>query len=192
MLLDYVNGFTSLVYVPAIAFGLLGVTPFDTTGWSYATHMIPLAVATEAWLLVINRPFADRRSKQRHPYRALWRARVIWTGMAPIYMRAAVQALAAGPNRRPVYRVTRKHDDHRWHWQLTVPQAFAVTATAAVGAYSTVHHTLPPLAVLLATTYWGGLHLILFTRFITFSWHGVRRRRRAATSWPAPAPVPAT
>ena len=189
MVLDYCNAFVSLVYLPAIALALLGLTPFDTSGWSYVAFMGPLAIATEVWLLVINRPFNDRRRRQRHPYRALWRARVIWTGMAPIYVKAVVQAVVGGRHHKPVYRVTRKQDHHQWYWQLTVPQAFAVTAILSAAAYSAVFQRLPPLAVLGATTYWGGLHLVLFAKFVTHGWHGVRLVRRSAGAAAVGEPV---
>ncbi len=189
MVLDYLNAFTSLVYVPAIALSLVGMTPFDTTGWTYVLFMGPIALATEVWLLVINRPFNDRRRRQRDPYRALWRARVIWTGMAPIYLKAAVQAIGGGRHHKPVYKVTRKQDHHEWYWQLTVPQAFAVTGIAACGLYSAVYGHLPPAAVLGATTYWGGLHLVLFAKFVTYGWRGVRPLRRTVST-PAAEPNP--
>lgn len=181
MALHYFNGFLSLVYLPAIALALLGYTPFRSDGWSYLFFMGPFILATEVWLLVINRPFNDRRKRQRHPYRDLWRVRVIWTGMAPIFMKASVQAVLGGRHRKPVYKVTRKQDEHRWYWKLTVPQAFAVTAIAACGVYSALYHRLPPLVLLGATTYWGGIHLVLFGKFVTYGWHGVRQVQDLAT-----------
>lgn len=72
---------------------------------------------------MINHPYNDRRRRQRRPIRALWQVRVMWAGMAPVYMKAVLQALLAGPNRKPVYKVTRKQDDLRWHWRHTLPRA---------------------------------------------------------------------
>ncbi len=56
------------------------------------------------------------------PTSGVWKARVLWVGLAPVYMKACVLALAGGRHRKPVYRVTRKHDEHRWYWRLVLPQ----------------------------------------------------------------------
>jgi cellulose synthase (UDP-forming) len=113
MVLYYLHSFTMLVYLPSVVLSLLGYAPFITTARSFLVHMLPLVLATEAWLLVANRPFNDRRQRQRSPFRELWRVRIVWSGMTPVYMKAAVQAIIGGPNRKPTYKVTRKHDDHR-------------------------------------------------------------------------------
>ena len=89
--------------------------------WVLAGHHIP-SFWPELWLLATNRPYNDRRARQRHPILDLWRARIMWTGLAPVYAKASAQAILSGPRRKPVYKVTRKEDDHRWHWQHTVPQ----------------------------------------------------------------------
>ena len=118
----YLHSFTVLVYVPSIIGALLGYVPFRASGQSFLVHMLPIVLATEAWLLAINRPYNDRRRRQRHPVRELWRVRIIWSGMAPVFMKASLQAILGGPNRKPVYKVTRKHDDPRWHWGHTLPR----------------------------------------------------------------------
>ena len=116
--------------MPSIVGALLGYLPFTASGVSFLVHMLPIVLATEAWLLAINRPYNDRRRRQRTPIRELWRVRIIWSGMAPVFMKASIQAILGGPNRKPVYKVTRKHDDPRWHWGHTLPQ----TTRAADGA----------------------------------------------------------
>ena len=78
-------------------------------------------LATELWLLVVNHPYNDRRARQRRRFRNLWQVRIMWTGMAPVYMKACVQALIGGRRRKPIYKVTRKQDDLRWHWRHTLP-----------------------------------------------------------------------
>jgi cellulose synthase (UDP-forming) len=184
MLVFYLNAFTVIVYVPSITLSLLGWTPLDATGIAYVGHMIPLVLATEVWLLVVNHPFYDRRAKQRRPIRALWQVRIMWTGMAPIYMKAAIQALAGGPHRKPTYKVTRKVDDLRWHWRHTLPQTSLVLLVLFVMVYAIVHGTLPSASLLAGAVYWGGLNIMLLSGFVTRGWHGLgiagRALRRSA------------
>ncbi len=174
MLLDYLHGIAVMIYLPCLLMSLLGSTPFVASGWSYLLHIGPIVIATELWLLATNRPYNDRRTRQRHPFLDLWRARIIWTGLAPVYAKASVQAVISGPRRKPVYKVTRKEDDHRWHWQHTVPQAVPLVIVAAVAVYAVVNRTLPNAALLLATVYWGALNVALLLGFVSRSWHGLR------------------
>ena len=180
MLLFYLNAFTVLVYVPSIALALLGWTPLRTSGNSYVDHLLPLVVCTELWLLVINHPYNDRRRRQRRPIRALWQVRVMWAGMAPVYMKAVLQALLTGPNRKPVYKVTRKQDDLRWHWRHTLPQTTIVLIVVCVMLYAGSHGTLPSVNLLVGAVYWGGLNIVLLTGFVTRGWHGVQWARQVS------------
>jgi cellulose synthase (UDP-forming) len=180
LLCYYLQSFTVLVYVPSIIAALLGYVPFKASGESFLIHMLPIVLATEAWLLAINRPYNDRRRRQRHPVRELWRVRIIWSGMAPVFMKASVQAILGGPNHKPVYRVTRKHDDPRWHWGHTLPQTSVLALVAFTVTYAVSHGTLPRLDLLFPFVYWGGLYVALFAGFIARSWYGVRSLRRAA------------
>jgi cellulose synthase (UDP-forming) len=179
MLVFYLNAFTVLIYLPSIACSLLGWTPLSATGVGYIGHMIPLVLATELWLLVVNHPFYDRRRRQRKRVRALWQVRIMWTGMAPIYMKAALQAIAGGPRRKPVYKVTRKEDDLRWHWRHTMPQTLVVVVVTIVLVYAVGEGTLPSVSLLAGAVYWGGLNVALLTGFVTRGWHGLGRARRA-------------
>jgi len=182
MIVFYLNAFTTLVYLPSLACSLLGWIPLDASGAGYAQHMLPLVLATEMWLLVLNQPFFDRRRRQRRPFRALWRQRVMVAGLAPIYMKASLQAILSGPNRKPVYKVTRKEDDVRWHWRHTLPQTAAAVLLPLMGLYAAVHGTLPPPWLLAGTLYWGGLNIVLLTEFVSRGWHGVLRTRRGAAA----------
>jgi cellulose synthase (UDP-forming) len=183
LLLFYFNAFTVCVYIPSIICSLLGSVPFDTPTGSYLIHMLPLVLATEVWLLALNRPYHDRRRRQRAPYRELWRVRIMWTGLAPVYMKGCIQAILGGPNRKPVYKVTRKHDDVRWHWRQTLPQTTVVLAVLAVAVYGVRFGTLPNLTLLAGTAYWGGLNVVLLGGFVARGWYGVRWLRR----WTRPA-----
>jgi len=199
MLAFYLNAFTVLVYIPSILCTLLGWTPLDADGAGYLLHMLPLVAATEIWLLVVNHPYNDRRRRQRRRFRSLWQVRIMWTGMAPVYMKACVQALLGGRRRKPVYKVTRKEDDLRWHWRHTLPHTTVVLLVLFVGIYALRHGTLPSVSLLAGAVYWGGLNVVLLTGFVARGWHGVRwaggaARRRAAAAGGRQAPVvaPAT
>jgi hypothetical protein len=142
--------------------------------------MLPLVLATEVWLLVLNHPYADRRRRQRHPVRALWRQRIMVTGLALVYMKATLQAIVNGPHRKPVYTVTRKEHDVRWHWRHTLPQTAVVLLIPIVGIYALVHGRLPGIWLVAGSLYWGGLNIVLLAGFVTRGWHGVARVRRGA------------
>ena len=119
----------------------------------------------------------------------------MWTGMAPVYMKACVQAILNGPNRKPVYRVTRKEDDLRWHWRQTLPQTSLVLLVLFVMVYAVRHGSLPSASLLAGAVYWGGLNAVLLTGFVTRGWHGIRwldhvaRRSGAVTAAEAPEPA---
>lgn len=174
MLLDYLHAFAVMVYLPCLALSLLGWTPFQASGLSYLLHIGPVVVATECWLLAVNRPYNDRRGRQRRPYLNLWRARIMWTGLAPIYAKASILAIISGPNRKPVYKVTRKENDYRWHWQQSMPQAIPIMVVSIVAIYALVNDTLPSLVLLSATLYWGALNVALLVGFVSRSWHGLQ------------------
>jgi cellulose synthase (UDP-forming) len=178
LLFYYLQSFTVIVYVPAIVGALLGYVPFTSNGAGFLEHMVPLALATEAWLLAINRPYNDRRRHQRHPVRELWRVRVIWSGLAPVFIKASVQAILGGRQHKPVYKVTRKHNDQRWHWGHTLPQTTVLLTVLATLVYGLRNGTLPRLSTLIPVVYWGGLYVALFAGFIARSWYGVVSLRR--------------
>jgi len=180
LLLYYLHSFTVLVYVPCILGALLGYVPFDTGGRGFVVHMLPLVLATEAWLLAINRPYNDRRRRQRHPIRELWRVRIIWSGLAPVFIKASVQAILGGRARKPVYKVTRKHNDPRWHWGHTLPQTSVLLAVLFTLAYALRSGAVPRPIVLVPFVYWGGLYVALLAGFVARSWYGVHSLRRAA------------
>ncbi len=146
----------------------------------YVAHLLPLVLAVEIWLLVLNLPYGDRRTRQRRLVRKLWQTRVMWTGMAPVYAKAVILAIVGGPNRKPTYVVTRKEDDIRWHWRHTLPQTTLVLGVLCVLVYGLRYGTLPSLALLAGSVYWGGLNIALLTSFVTRSWYGLKRTQRAA------------
>jgi cellulose synthase/poly-beta-1,6-N-acetylglucosamine synthase-like glycosyltransferase len=173
LLLFYLASFTVLAYVPAIAASLLGYVPIEAGTVSFLVHMLPIVLATELWFLALNYPYNDRRQRQRRLYRDLWRVRTMWAGLAPVFMKASILAVVNGPDRKPSYKVTRKHNDLRWHWRDTLPQATIVVGVTATALYAFRFHTLPSPVLLLGTVYWGGLNVILLGNFVTRGWHGL-------------------
>lgn len=182
LLFFYLSSFTVLVYVPTLCLALLGWAPLDSDATGFLTRMLPIVVATETWLLVLNQPYNDRRKKQRQKYRALWRVRTMWVGLAPVFMKASLLAILNGPNRKPVYQVTRKTHVHAWHWRQTLPQTTIVLTVVAVAIYALRFQTLPNPVLLVGTVYWGGLNVVLLSSFITRSWHGLSRTGTSVAS----------
>ncbi len=167
--LCYLNSFTTPVYVASLLFCLVtGAGPLEFTPWACALFMGSLVVVSELWLAVSFYPYNDRRRRQRGYLRSLWRARVVWNGLAPAYMVGAFKALAGGPHRKPVYRVTRKTHDHRFHWRFVVPHAAAVVALVAASVYAVVAGSMSTSVV--PSLYWSGLVLALLVNFISLSW----------------------
>ncbi len=173
ILLFYLSSFTVIVYIPTVALALLGWVPLESDASGYLTRVLPLVLATEVWLLALNHPYNDRRLRERHPYRALWQVRTMWVGLAPIFIKASFQAIVGGPNRKPVYKVTRKEHDQRWHWRHTLPQTTIVLVTVTIAIYAARFGTFPDPILLAGTVYWGGLNVILLSSFVSRGWHGV-------------------
>jgi cellulose synthase (UDP-forming) len=180
MLAFYLNAFTAFVYIPCVALSLLGTSVLVADGTDYIVHLLPLVLAIEAWLLVLNLPYGDRRARQRKLVRKLWQTRVMWTGMAPVYAKAVLLAIFGGPNRKPTYVVTRKEHDLRWHWRHTLPQTTVVLFVVCVAVYAVRFGTLPNLGLLVGSVYWGGLNVALLTSFISRGWYGIRHAQRLA------------
>ena len=53
LLFFYLSSFTVLVYVPTLCLALLGWVPLDSNAMGFLTRMLPMVVATEVWLLVL-------------------------------------------------------------------------------------------------------------------------------------------
>ena len=107
-------------------------------------------------------------------------------------MKACVLAVAGGRNRKPVYRVTRKHDEHRWYWRLVLPQM--ADAGVLVGSMAKTLSSDDLLhEVDLGSLYWVSIFALTLGCFIPRSWFrvGVRARLAALVARSAPVPGPA-
>jgi cellulose synthase (UDP-forming) len=154
-LLFYFHSFTLVVYVPAAALTCLGFLPLNGSAFAYFLHLIPYALASELRLLILNRPFADRRRRQRQPLRSLWRVKVMWLGLAPVYWVACCKALLGGPRRKPLYKITRKTTRVRWYWKETLPQAALAAMLPAALLVGLLLGRLAPVATIVCAGYWG-------------------------------------
>jgi cellulose synthase (UDP-forming) len=97
----------------------------------------------------------------------------MWAGLAPVFMKAVVQAVLNGPNRKPTYKVTLKTDDARWHWRHTLPQTAVIMTFAVVGITALRYGTYPSVTLLVGSVYWGALNVVLLANFVSRSWHGL-------------------
>lgn len=200
-LLFYLHSFALLVYVPAAALTCFGLLPLAGSAFAYFVHLIPYAVASELRLLLLNKPFGDRRTRQRRPLRALWRVKVMWLGLAPVYVIACCKALLGGRRRKPIYKITRKTNIFRWYWKETLPQALLAAVLPVTLVVGLVAGRLAPLATIIFAGYWGISYSAALGGFVVRGWFGrpplrlgptVERRRRVAVpeAQPEPGPVP--
>ena len=162
-----------LLAVPAVGL-LLDRFPLETDPTSYAIHFWAYALSIELLLLALA---ADQ------PAGSLWRSRIAWVGMAPVYAFASIRALWYGPQRKPVYKVTRKTDEHQVYVRLMLPTWMIVIATT-VGVVVAVLRDNVLTELDLGSLYWGVLSLVGLGAFLRLSWFGVdfgRRRGRRRT-----------
>jgi cellulose synthase/poly-beta-1,6-N-acetylglucosamine synthase-like glycosyltransferase len=171
-LLFYLHAFTVLVYVPCTALACLGYLPLTASATSCLLHLMPYALAAELRLMILNQPFADRRRRQRSPLRALWRLKLMWLGLAPVYILACCKALLGGPHRKPIYRITRKDTEVRWYWRETLPHAILATLIPLAFATALATSRLPSLPLLLTTGYWGIVNTAALSGFVARGWFG--------------------
>jgi cellulose synthase (UDP-forming) len=180
--LFYLQSFSTLLFIacPVISF-LAGVYPLQTQSSGYLLHFVPFAVAVEVYFAALTAGV---------PYERIWKARQIWVGLSPVYAKACVLAILGGPNRKPVYRVTRKHHEHRWYWREVLPQmALLALLLVAIAKALTTESLLD--GVDLGSLYWATMFVLVLGCFIPKSWHGVSpRARRARRSRRVERPIP--
>ncbi len=163
--LFYAQGIATLVFILNPVFGFLWqLYPLESDVGGYLLHFWPFAIGLELLLALFNRP---------HSYESLWRARQLWAGLAPVYARATVLGIVNGPERKPVYRVTRKSHAFAWYWRETLPQAALLLLLAASGAYSLATHGFLT-SFDLGSAYWSALYVLLMGGFLRRSWFGAR------------------
>ena len=156
-----------LLAVPAIGL-LLDRFPLETDPTSYAIHFWAYALSIELLLLALA---ADQ------PAGSLWRSRIAWVGMAPVYALASIRALWYGPQRKPTYKVTRKTDEHQVYVKLMLPSWVILIATT-IGVVMAVLRDDVLTELDLGSLYWGILSVVGLGAFLRLSWFGVDFNRR--------------
>lgn len=169
----YLHSFTTAVYVPCAALVCVSVLPLRAAPVQFFIFLLPYALVAEARLLLLNEPFGDRRRRQRQPLRALWRVKVMWIGMAPVYMIACVKAILGGPNRKPVYKVTRKDTRVSWYWRETMPQLLLAVVPPAGFVVGVCLGRLPSVLILVSAGYWGLVSSGALANFVVRGWFGM-------------------
>jgi cellulose synthase (UDP-forming) len=188
--LFYLQGPATLVFLltPAVGFALHDYPVVTNTG-AFLLHFWPFAAALELYMAAVHRPLSLEQ---------LWRARLIWAGLCFTYTRAFALAVWGGRNGKPRYVVTRKENQHAWHWRLALPHMALLATLAVAMGWSLAHHSLLS-SFDVSSAYWVVLYSVLLLGFVRLSWHGVRRpslrrgRRAAAperTSEPLEKPLP--
>ena len=151
-------------------FGLLfNRFPLDTDATTYAVHFWGFALAIELMLLALA---ADQ------PKGALWRSRLLWIGMAPVYATSAVRALYFGASRKPAYKVTRKTDAHQVYVRM-VKVHWIILAMTVLALFVAVVRDSLLLDLDLGSAYWAVVGLVGLGAFIRLSWFGVDLKQRA-------------
>ena len=163
--LFYVLGFANLTFILVPVFSLIfGIHPLYASHIEYVLHFWPFAVILEAFLAMLNAPYS---------YEDLWRARQMWLGLAPVYAKACLIALIAGPNRKPVYKVTRKNHVFQWYWRETLLHIILFGLLGLSLVYGLV--TTSILTTLdLGSALWAAFNIVLLGGFIQKGWFGTQ------------------
>ncbi|MGH3720185.1 MAG: glycosyltransferase [Pseudonocardiaceae bacterium] len=180
MMVFYCQGFPMLILgiMPAM-YLVQGVRPVAASTEAYMLHFAPYVIAIELFIWVM----AAEAGVEN-----LFVIRRMWHGMMFVYMKAAIKALAYGPHRKPVYKVTRKSDVHQWYWNAIVPHVVVLVILVAAVPYGIIAHGVHGI-LRPDTIYWLLMTTVPLGAFVPLSWHGVKVRQ-AVLSWLRVPPSP--
>ncbi len=184
----YLLSFPLLVLIVVPGIGLMfDRFPLETDATTYALHFWGFALAIELVLLAMA---ANQEAG------SLWRSRLSWVGMAPIYAKSAIRAVWYGPNRKPAYKVTRKTDEYQVYIKLVKSHWALLVFTLAASIVALFRDNF--LTELdLGSLYWGIVAMVGLGAFLRLSWFGVDMKQRLnekfarpiAFWWPKLAPI---
>lgn len=171
----YFQGFPMLIlWITSIIFVVQGRQPVISSRTDYMIHFLPYVVAVEVFTWTMSR---EARVENIFAFRRMWH------GLMFVYMKAFFMAFLYGPNRKPVYRVTRKKNIARWYWRETVPHFLTLCVIVAAIAYGTYKHGIENV-LRPDVLYWLAIISLALGSFIPLGWYGVKVRSRLGPRHP--------
>ena len=145
-------------------FGLvLGRFPIEADTNDYALHFTGFAISMELCM------FAFATDKPLHAY---VRTRLFLVGMAPLYFASVIRALWYGANRKPMYVVTRKTNEHRVYFRL-LKTHWILMSLICVALVVGIVRRADGLAFDPGVFYWAIAGLTGLGSFLRLGWFGV-------------------
>ncbi len=168
MAMFYCQGFSmSILYIMSTIYVVLGTEPVKATPYEYFIHFSPYVLSIELFIWAMAKESGTKN---------LFAIRRMWLGLMFVSMKAVLKAIAYGPHRKPVYRVTRKNDVHQWYWRATLPHILVSSILIAACLYATVvrgvHSILRPDII-----YWILITVVFLGSFVPLGWHGINVRQ---------------
>lgn len=151
-----------------------GIQPVVSSPLDYILHCWLYAVLFEILFLNLGTNI---------PYKSLWRSREMCFGMMFVYIKACFLAIFYGPNKKPVYKVTRKDQQAGFYLRETLPQTILLLALIAASCYQLYLHQDGLVESDFGSLFWAAFYIAILVSFIRKSWFGVGRawaaKRRA-------------
>jgi Glycosyltransferases, probably involved in cell wall biogenesis len=170
--LFYLLSFPLFIFIITPIISLLtGVYPFITTNIDYMLHFWLYAASIELLLVI---------SSDSTSFEEIWRARQMWFGMIFVFMKSSILALVYGPNKKPVYKVTRKTQEAGLYLRDVLLQTLLFLALLVAISYNLFIHRSSILQDSdLGSIFWAVFFMLLLAGIIHRSWFGYRIRRKS-------------
>jgi cellulose synthase (UDP-forming) len=160
----YFQGFPMLtLWITSIILVVQGRQPVVASQVDYIVHFMPYVIAVELFIWTMSR---EARVENILAFRRMLH------GLMFVNMKAVFLALRYGPNRKPVYRVTRKSNIARWYWRETAPHFVILGAAAAAIVYGAAAHGITNI-LRPDTFYWLAITSFALGSFIPLGWYGL-------------------
>ena len=162
----YLMSFSMLIFVltPVISL-FFGIHPFNASNIDYIIHFWLYAGIIEILLAFIG---------DNSTFEEIWRARQMWIGMIFVYAKASVLAITYGPDRKPIYRVTRKTQQAGLYFRETLFQILLFLLLLSSIIYNFATHPNILKEGDFGSMFWILLYMLLLLGIIGKSWYGVR------------------
>lgn len=155
--LFYLNGVFSAILILTTCFSLLfEVWPTNASATTHALYLIPSFLSLEIYFLLLAGDMPQKRIRQ------------FWVGLSPVFITAAFKALIYGPNKKPQYKVTEKHNKYENYIKLVMPQIILISLLAA-GVVKTLLSTRIYSQFDWAVFFWGMYQATFYFQIIRVS-----------------------